>query len=87
MAAPRRDTPRPFAGHSDTALKAAYSEQNKLLKLMADVQRGRSGPHVDALRIQEMSTAERTEFRRQTLLALNDIRAELRRRATADAGR
>jgi hypothetical protein len=85
MAAPRQNSPQPFSEHSDSALKVAYSEQNKRLKLIEDVQRGRSAPHAEALRIREMSAAERAEFRRQTLRALNQMRAELRGRASADA--
>jgi hypothetical protein len=79
------DSPGPFSEHSDSALRAAYIEQNKLLKLIGEVQRGRSAPHAEALRIREMSTAERAELRRQTLHALNQMRAELRSRASAEA--
>ncbi|HTU65310.1 MAG TPA: hypothetical protein VMF52_05135 [Steroidobacteraceae bacterium] len=82
MAAPQSDKSNPYSGFSDLALEDAYRDANERLTLLATIDRKRHSDNAEAMRLRALSGRDRAALRRRTLEALNDIRAELRRRVT-----
>jgi hypothetical protein len=81
MSAPLRDKRNPFANYSDDRLKVAYRDIQQREKLLKTLNRKSWDADAEAVRMRALSAEERQGLYRETLVAVNFARAELRRRS------